>query len=444
MIQKAFSMEREFTPVMEDDEAVVIIENEAEESMKGNTTEGEPDTGEAKVTISGDAKNNGGNGPGSFGFMVERLIRPGVEVIDWGLNKYLIPKKWEKTKGKGIVVAVLDTGISQGHPDFFKKTVRENPPDSGTGHRNPKIRFEENTIIESKDFTGSDFGAADLIGHGTHVAGIIAAKSDGEGVVGVAPEVKLLIGKVIGDDGIGTNNQLARGIEWATDYKKEVEELNIVYEVDIISMSLQSDVEDDGVHHAIQEATKKGIIVICAAGNNMHSEEKGDPMYLNTVKYPALYPETISVGAIDRRLKVTRYSADTNKVDLVAPGDEILSTYPPRQFAVLSGTSMAAPFAAGVTALILSEYYKGQDKENRTCKKCMKKLDREALIAELKGTALNVSSGVPGSNSGFGLINPEDLIFKLEQRSLFRILLTMLLAVMSIGFSVYVILKYIF
>jgi len=435
MLQRAFSMEREITPVMEDDEAVVIIENEAKKSMKGNTSKDEPTTGEAQVTISGDAKNNGGNGPGSFGFMVERLIRPGVEVIDWGLNKYLIPEKWKKTKGEGIVVAVLDTGISQGHPDFFKKTVRENPPDSGTGHRNPKIRFEENTIIESEDFTGSDFGAADLIGHGTHVAGIIAAKSDGEGVVGVAPEAKLLIGKVIGDDGIGTHEQLAKGIEWAT--RDE-------WGVDIISMSLQSDNENDMVHKEIINATNKGIIVICAAGNNMHSEEKGDPVYLNTVKYPALYPETISVGAIDRRLKVTRYSADTNKVDLVAPGEKILSTYPPRQFAVLSGTSMAAPFAAGVTALILSEYYKGQDKENRTCKKCMKKLDREALIAELKGTALNVSSGVPGSNSGFGLINPEDLIFKLEQRSLFRILLTMLLAVMSIGFSVYVILKYIF
>lgn len=299
----------------------------------------------------------GENTPGSHD--VERVLLGASEVTDWGLKMFSIPTWWKETQGEGIKVAVLDTGIAYNHPDL------------------------SHAVAAWEDFTGSKCGPADMDGHGTHVAGIIAARKNNHGVVGIAPKAKLIIGKVLDDKGIGSLKVLAKGIHWAIEQK-----------ADIISLSLQNSREDDDVHQAIKEAVKKGIFVICAAGN------KGP--HIGTVKFPAKYPETIAVGAVDRRIKVPGYSSRGDQVDIVAPGDEILSTYPPKIYAVLSGTSMAASFVSGVTALLLAKHRKHPgDTPVET---------QDHLLEHLKRTAIDIGATGLDPHSGFGLINPEALL----------------------------------
>lgn len=292
-------------------------------------------------------------------YRIKRVVLAASEIIDWGLDMLSIPLLWKQTKGKGIKVAVLDTGIDYKHPDL------------------------SSAILNLKDFTNSGTGPWDVDGHGTHVAGTIAARKDGRGVVGVAPEAKLLIGKVLGDNGYGSFKDTAAGIKWAIDQK-----------ADIISMSLGSAWYDQSVHEAIKAAVGSGIFVICAAGNS------GDN--LDTVEYPGKHPETVAVGAVDRSLEVTEYSSRGDQVDIAAPGDEILSTYPPQKYAVLSGTSMATPFVSGVVALMLAKHrqYGGDTPVE----------NQEQLIQHLRKTAVDIGPHGPDPHSGFGLINPESLL----------------------------------
>ncbi|MCX6578733.1 MAG: S8 family peptidase [Candidatus Aminicenantes bacterium] len=299
----------------------------------------------------------GENTPGSHD--VERVLMTASEVTDWGLKMLSIPSWWKETRGEGIKVAILDTGVAYNHPDL------------------------SHAVTAMEDFTGSKCGPADMDGHGTHVAGIIAARKNRQGVVGIAPKAKLLIGKVLGDNGVGSFKALAKGIYWA-----------IEQNADIISLSLQNAGENEAVHDAIKEAIKNDIFVICAAGN------KGPQ--IDSVKYPAKYPETIAVGAIDRRLKVAHYSSRGDQVDIVAPGEEILSTYPPKIYAVLSGTSMAAPFVSGIAALLIAKHRKlGGETPIKT---------QADLLEHLRRTAIDIGSAGLDPLSGFGLINPEDLL----------------------------------
>lgn len=351
-------------------------------------------------------QDRGQNGPG--GYKVEKFIyrdpekrdpKKPPEIEDWGLKLLEIPEirtVIEGTKGKGIKIAVLDTGIAVNHYDFFEK-IPENPPErldeifptnpleflKAIFKRLLKLIFKKHSdlpdaIHKCKDFTWSLFGAADLYGHGTHVAGIIAARKNGTGVVGVAPEADLYIGKVLGDKGRGTHKALAKGIRWA-----------IKQDVDIISMSLGSNEEYNNkgsneeynnkhkhkVDRAIKKAFDKKIILICSAGNKLPKvrEDKKDENKKNkelvdgdpnkeSLDYPASLDKTISVGAINREHKVPFYSPGKHKVDIVAPGDRITSSYPPQIpyppqiCAVLSGTSMAAAFVSGLAALILAQH----------------------------------------------------------------------------------------
>ena len=292
-------------------------------------------------------------------YKVERVMVAASEIKDWGLEMFGIPNLWRQTKGEGIRVAVLDTGIALKHRELV------------------------DAIEDARDFTNSPSGPSDVDGHGTHVAGIIAARQNGGGVVGVAPEAKLLVGKVLGDNGYGTAQQLVSGIRWAIDKK-----------VDIISMSLGSPVASNEMHRAIQAAIEAGIFVICAAGNSGPN--------LDTVDYPAIYPETIAVGAIDRSRRIAQFSSRGKAVDIVAPGDNILSTYPPKGFAVLSGTSMATPFVSGVVALMLAKHRRfGGQTPVKT---------QADLIEHLRKTAID--GGMPGFDPhyGFGLIDPEALL----------------------------------
>jgi subtilisin family serine protease len=288
---------------------------------------------------------------------VEQIFIATAEIQDWGLTMLNIPSLWRCTDGSNIKVAVLDTGIDFTHPDL------------------------EGSIIDSKDFTGSKAGPADLQGHGTHVAGIIAARQNSQGVVGVAPKAGLLVGKVLGDDGAGSSRTVTDGIEWA-----------VAQKADIISMSLGSQYPDEFIHNAIKEAVKAGVFVIAAAGNDG----------LNHVDFPAAHEEVVAVGSIDRRRVISSFSSRGPEVDVVAPGDQILSTYPTKTYARLSGTSMATPFVAGVVALALAKHQKyGGETPIK---------NQQDLIEHLHMTAIDLGPKGFDEAYGFGLINPKELV----------------------------------
>lgn len=275
-----------------------------------------------------------------------------ADLQSWGLQYAGIPELWKKTKGHNVKVAILDTGIAQQHRDFI------------------------GAISASIDFSGSKNGVEDSIGHGCFCAGLVGARLDDFGVVGVAPESQLLIAKVIADDGVCQDQSVIDGIKWAVDNG-----------ADIISMSIGSPVSTDALHNTVIAASARACIV-CAAGNNGSA--------LDAVTFPARYCETISVGAIDRNRKLAKYSSRGERVDIVAPGDQIISDWPPNNVAMLSGTSMACPFVAGVIALLIS------------CRKTAGKpvLNRDAILKKLSKSVISINE----IGSGLGLINPAALL----------------------------------
>ena len=239
-----------------------------------------------------------------------------VSEVPKGVDLIAAPKVWEKSKGKGITVAILDTGCDVTHPDLSER------------------------IIGGRNFTGDDDGHPDVFidynGHGTHVAGTIAASHNGIGVVGVAPEANLLILKVLDKNGSGQYDWIINGINYAVEQK-----------VDIISMSLGGSQDVIELHQAIQNAVANQILVVCAAGNEGDGQSTSDEL-----SYPAYYNEVISVGSIDLQRHSSEFSNSNNEIDLVAPGEGILSTYLNGKYATLSGTSMATPHISGALALI--------------------------------------------------------------------------------------------
>ncbi|ASN06683.1 S8 family peptidase [Virgibacillus necropolis] len=240
---------------------------------------------------------------------VENEIPKGVELIQ-------ASKVWDDTKGKSITVAVLDTGCDVDHPDLSDR------------------------IIGGKNFTDDDSSDPEIFidhaGHGTHVAGTIAASQNDSGVTGVAPEASLLIVKVLNKDGSGQYDWIINGINFAIEQK-----------VDIISMSLGGPNDHAELYKAIKSAVENNILVVCAAGNGGDGDDSTDEF-----AYPGSYNEVISVGAIDFKRRSSEFTNSNNEVDLVTPGEKILSTYPDGKYATLSGTSMSAPHASGALALI--------------------------------------------------------------------------------------------
>ncbi|GAA0496614.1 serine protease Isp [Salinibacillus aidingensis] len=235
-----------------------------------------------------------------------------------GVRFIRAPEVWEKSRGRNQTIAVLDTGCAD-HKDL------------------------RNNITGGRNFTNDDNGNTEIYtdynGHGTHVAGTIAATEDGDGIAGVAPEAQLLIVKVLDENGSGQYDWIIQGIQYAVEQ-----------EVDMISMSLGGPEDVPELHEAIKTAVHEhNIPVVCAAGN----EGDGDHE-TKELAYPGSYNEVISVGAIDLERNSSDFSNSNKQVDLVAPGEQITSTYLDGKYATLNGTSMAAPHITGSLALIKS------------------------------------------------------------------------------------------
>jgi subtilisin family serine protease len=287
-------------------------------------------------------------------------LQDAMQKFGWSITAFDLPSAWAKCRGEGVKVAVLDTGCDLDHPDLKANIL------PGINLVNPsKEPWDDNN-------------------HGTHVAGIIAAENNEIGMVGVAPHAKIMPVKVLDSHGNGDLVAVAKGIRWAADNG-----------ADLICMSLGSPNPVQEVRKAIQYAQKKGVVCFVAAGNSGLTKR---------VFYPADYSETIAIGSIDENMNRSNFSNTGENLDFMAPGNRIISTVPDNWYAVLSGTSMAAPFVAGLGALLLSHARsKGKAELLRTA---------DGYIEEFKKHTTQISDANLKDNKfyqGFGIIDPKKL-----------------------------------
>ena len=228
-----------------------------------------------------------------------------AQALPYHLADTRMPQHWQHTmRGKGIRVGVADTGIDLEHPEIAGRVI-------------------DGKSFVSRRFSNDFFDGND---HGHHVASIIAGKN-----VGVAPAAELVIAKVLRDNGSGSNDGVAKGI----DYLNETG-------CHIINLSLGGPVDDSRIREAIKRAIDAGKIIVAATGN----EQAGH------VSYPARH--CIGVGAVDRDLKLAYFSNRGKHVDLVGYGVDVYAAIPGGRYMRMSGTSMATPFIAGLIANRLS------------------------------------------------------------------------------------------
>jgi len=250
-----------------------------------------------------------------------------------------LPGAWELSQGAGVVVAVVDSGMRMDHPDLAPNawTNFAEVPGNGVDDDNNGYVDDVHGVDLTTTRTGQDLH--DGFGHGTHVAGTIAAAANGRGVVGMAFRAKLMTVKVLGDDGGGTTGGVAEGIRYAAANGAR-----------IINLSLEGDTDDPRVRAAIDAAAAANALIICSAGNSgINVDQK--PVY--PVSIPA--PNVVGVAATapdDGRDLPDFSNYGKLTVPVAAPGVEVISTSKSGGYEYKSGTSMAAPHVTGVAALM--------------------------------------------------------------------------------------------
>lgn len=268
-------------------------------------------------------------------------------IEDYNHNLTNIPTMWKHTKGKGVKVAILDTGMPQ-HKDV---------PVTGS-----------QTFIPGylKDSNGHSTGVGALIG-GRYPKGTL-------GISGVAPECELYFGAVLNASGAGSLSAIAKGIRWAVD---EVG-------ANVINMSLGTPHLygcDPRVREACQYAYDKGVTLVAAAGNDA-----------SDVNWPAAINTVIAVAAVDRNLKTASFSARGPEVEFAAGGVDVMTAYKGGGYATVSGTSFSAPVISGIVALILSEHLSRG-----------KLLDPEQVRQHLKDIAYDIGEEGKDNETGWGI-----------------------------------------
>ncbi len=246
----------------------------------------------------------------------------------WGIRRVNAPAAWTKTQGAGVRVAVIDTGIDSKHPDLAANYA------GGYNAVGSGLPMDDN-------------------GHGTHVAGTIAAVKDDKGVVGVAPKAKLYAVKVLDAKGGGSLVGIVKGLVWCARNNMQV-----------ANMSLGAPMGSIFMHWAVMYANSKGVTVVAAAGNSGGS-----------VSYPGAYSEVIAVSASDAFNKIAPWSSRGKEVSVIAPGVDVLSDAPGGGLATHSGTSMATPHVTGLAALAVSQGFTGTEQIRQALKNAAVKLD---------------------------------------------------------------------
>ncbi|WP_053848908.1 type VII secretion-associated serine protease mycosin [Streptomyces sp. NRRL B-24085] len=290
----------------------------------------------------------------------------GIRAKQWALDAMHTQQAWQTTKGAGVTVAVLDTGVENDHPDLV------------------------GNVLTGKDMIG--FGATrgdrSWARHGTAMAGIIAGHGhgvgNGDGVMGIAPEAKILPVRVILEDGDPARakarntrgNALAEGIRWAADHG-----------ADVINLSLGDDSAsahpEAGEDDAVQYALKKGAVVVASAGNG---GEKGDH-----ISYPAAYPGVIAATAVDKFGTRASFSTRRWYATVAAPGDDVVIADPDHKYYEGWGTSAASAFVSGAAALVKAAH---------------PELTPAQIKRLLEDTARNAPAGGRDDSRGFGFVDP--------------------------------------
>ncbi|MGB4450126.1 MAG: S8 family peptidase [Tepidanaerobacteraceae bacterium] len=262
--------------------------------------------------------------------------------IPWGVRKIEAPDVWKRCQGEGIKVGIIDTGIDLTHPDL-KGNIKETY-----------------SVVDG-------ISADDDNGHGTHVAGIIAALDNDIGVVGVAPKAEIYSVKAFDKMGRGSVSDIIDALQWCVENK-----------VHVINMSFGIGTNSRALKRAIGAAHRHKIIMVAAAGNSGARD---------SVLYPAKYPEVIAVAASDSKDQAADFSSRGPEVNIIAPGVDVSSTYINEEYKNLSGTSMACPHVVGACALLMS----------------ISGTKAESVKKAILSTAKDI--GLPEETQGVGLVN---------------------------------------
>ncbi len=271
-------------------------------------------------------------------YLYEAYGKPNDPMYDkqWNMQMIGVEDAWKQAEGDGAVVAVIDTGVAS---EDYKDS-------KGQYHRVPDLA--QTRFVKGYDFVDDDEHANDDNGHGTHVAGTIAQSTNNKiGVVGIAPKAKIMPLRVLNKQGYGNIADIAEAIRFAADHGANV-----------INMSLGGGGESKLMKDAVAYAHKKGVTVVCAAGNERRSG----------VSYPAAYPFAIGVSSVGPTGELAPYSNYGSGTDIAAPGGDTsanreqgilqntIGRMKPTEdsYEFFQGTSMASPHVAGVAALIVS------------------------------------------------------------------------------------------
>ena len=292
--------------------------------------------------------------PGVSYVEIDAEVHALEQTVPWGITAVNADDVHSYNTGEGVKVAVVDTGIDLDHPD---------------------LNVAGNVTYVSRTSSGDDDN-----GHGTHVAGIIAAQDNSLGVVGVAPDVDLYAVKVLDSQGSGSISTVVSGIQWAVNNG-----------MDIISMSLGSTSGTTSLKNACDNAYNAGVLVIAAAGNSGSASSTAD-----CVCYPAKYDSVVAVGAVTSSLTRASYSSTGSTVELAAPGSSIYSTYKGGTYTTMSGTSMATPHVTGVAALVFASGIEDEDGDGYI---------NDEIRTRLQETAQDLGTSGRDVEYGYGLVD---------------------------------------
>jgi subtilisin len=290
--------------------------------------------------------------PGMQPLIAEDVPAVMADTLPWGVNLIDAERAWEVTRGAGIKVAIIDTGIDHLHRDLA--------PNFAGG-----VSF-----VPGETFTDGN-------GHGTHVAGVIGARQNGSGVVGVAPNCCLYSVKALDRQGSGQYSYIISAIVWC-----------VRNGMDVINLSLGGREHVQALENACDYAFRHNVLLVAAAGNSGPQQD--------SVTYPARYGSVMAVSAVDQAGNLANFSSRGEHVDLAAPGVQILSTLPGNRYGRLNGTSMASPHVAGAAALAISSH---------------RFIPGQVIRQILERTADDL--GPPGRdpNYGYGLVDAEQAAF---------------------------------
>jgi len=277
---------------------------------------------------------------------------PAPQEFPWGIDRIDSELAWNESRGAGVRVAIVDTGIDLDHPDLTPR------------------------VVDGANFVNSKKSADDDNGHGTHVAGVVGASDNTLGVVGVAPLATLLAVKVLDRNGSGWLSAVLAGIDWAAANGAQV-----------INLSLGTSSDIQVFEDTVDSAVSSGVVVVAAAGNSALSG--------NSASYPGAYDSVIGVGATDSTDARASFSTFGPQLDLAAPGVDIKSTWKKGGYNTISGTSMSSPHVAGAAALAIGTGIYG---------------DNAAVRAALESTADDLGPAGRDDEFGHGLVDAEEVV----------------------------------